>query len=221
MPSAVASKLSVSQRSLPASPASAPPVPQIEADRRRHVRFEVNLLGRFMRADKQEFPCRITSISVGDASFMSPTTVEMDERIVAYMDQIGGIEGTVTRVEGELFVLRISATQHKREKLAGHITWLINRGELEGMDARRSGHERLAIGNKGSILHLGADHAVEVSIIDVSISGASVQIADRPPLGTPVTLGKLRALVVRHHADGIGLQFLDIQNPEALRRSFG
>jgi hypothetical protein len=113
--------------------------PQIEADRRRHVRFEVNLLGRFMRADKNEYPCRAISISVGDAAFMSPVTVTTGERVVAYLDSIGGIEGVVTRVIDGGFAVKISATQHKREKLAAQITWLINRAELDGMEARRTG----------------------------------------------------------------------------------
>jgi hypothetical protein len=33
-------------------------------------------------------------------------------------------------------------------------------------------------------------------------------------------LGKLRARVARHHESGIGVQFIDIQNPAALRRYF-
>jgi PilZ domain len=195
--------------------------PQIEADRRRHVRFEVNLLGRFMRADKNEYPCRAISISVGDAAFMSPVTVTTGERVVAYLDSIGGIEGVVTRVIDGGFAVKISATQHKREKLAAQITWLINRAELDGMEARRSGHERIASGNKTSILRLPNDEEFDVQLQDVSISGASVVLSDRPAIGTEVSLGKLRARVMRHHADGIGVQFLDIQNPEALRRSFG
>jgi PilZ domain len=195
--------------------------PQLDADRRRHVRFEVSLLGRFMRPDRQEFPCRAISLSVGDAHFMSPVPVPVGERIVAYLDEIGGIEGTVTRVEDGAFALRINASQHKREKLAAQITWLINRSELEGIDARRAGHERIASSDKRTMLRLPDDQEIEVRLQDVSISGASILIASRPPLGAVVSLGKLRARVVRHHAEGVGVQFLDIQNPDALRRYFG
>lgn len=34
-------------------------------------------------------------------------------------------------------------------------------------------------------------------------------------------LGKLRAGVMRQHAQDFGVQFIDIQNPAALRRYFG
>jgi PilZ domain len=197
------------------------PTPQIAADRRRHARFEVNLAGRFMRADKQDHACHVTSISVGGAVFNTPVAVSEGERIVAYLDNIGGIEGVVARTSQDGFALRIAATQHKREKIAAQITWLINRCELEGMDARRPGHERITSTEKKTILRMYSGEEVEVRLQELSISGASVLVANRPPLGTEVTIGKLRALVARHHAEGVGVQFVDIQNPEALRRTFG
>ena len=40
-------------------------------------------------------------------------------------------------------------------------------------------------------------------------------------IGQTVTLGKLRARVVRHHDNGIAVEFVDIQNPQALRKYFG
>jgi hypothetical protein len=55
-------------------------------------------------------------------------------------------------------------------------------------------------------------------VLDVSISGASVGTEVRPPVGSEVVLGRLRARVVRHHSEGLGLEFLDTQNPDAVRR---
>ena len=69
--------------------------PRLVADRRRHKRVNITLLGRFMRANKQEYPCKLIDISVGGTAMMSPVAVEDGERIVAYFDHIGGIEGTV------------------------------------------------------------------------------------------------------------------------------
>ena len=50
----------------------------------------------------------------------------------------------------------------------------------------------------------------------MSISGAAVKIDVRPALGTEVTLGRMRARVVRHFPEGIAVQFADIQNSRAL-----
>ncbi len=189
-------------------------------DQRRHIRFPLNLLGRFMRANKQEYPCRLHDISVGGLAVMSPVDVDAAERIIVYLDQLGGIEGTVVREFAGGFALKVNATPYKREKLAAQITWLLNRPTIDGPDSRRVGHERIAAVNKTSLLRLPDGTEVEVSIQDVSISGASIITTARLPNGSEVSLGKLRALVVRQHALGVGLQFVDIQNPDALRRYF-
>lgn len=191
---------------------------RIVPDRRRHKRVPLTLLGRFMRPNKQEHPCRLQDISVGGAAILAPVAVEDGERIIAYFDHLGGLEGTVVRSFEGGFGMKLSATIHKREKLAAQLTWLINRGELSSEDERR--HERIVPKNGSSFLKIAEGHIMPCRVLDVSISGASIGTEARPPLGQEVTLGRLRAIVVRYHEQGIGVQFVDIQNPNALRRDF-
>lgn len=191
---------------------------KITPDRRRHKRVNLTLLGRFMRADKQEFPCKLIDISVGGAAILSPAPVEHNERIIAYFDQIGGLEGNVVRSNDRGFAIQFIATRYKREKLAAQLTYLLNRKELGPHDERR--HDRIAPDNGASTLKLAEGVTVRVQVLDVSVSGASVGTEARPPLGHEVLLGKLRAKVVRHHDQGIGVQFLDTQDIKAVRQHF-
>lgn len=192
---------------------------RIEPDRRRHRRVALTLLGRFMRSTKQEYPCKLIDISVGGAALMSPVPVEDGETIVVYLDQLGGLEGVVVRQFPGGFALKLSATQHRREKLAAQITWLLNRHELDPAEARR--HERVVPRNPSSSLSLADGTTQTCHVIDVSISGASIATDLRPDLGTEVWLGKLRSRVVRWHEQGFAVRFMDIQQPTALRRYFG
>ncbi len=176
------------------------------------------LLGRFMRASRHEYPCRLIDVSVGGAAVVSPVTVTEGERIVAYFDQLGGLEGHVARVFDGGFALKFQITAHKREKLAAQLTWMLNKDVSAGLDQRR--HERIAVADKTSTLQLDTGATLECAVIDVSLSGASLATDIRPAIGTEVTVGKLRGRVMRHHENGIGVQFLDIQEPEALRRHF-
>ncbi|MEE9590534.1 MAG: PilZ domain-containing protein [Hyphomicrobiaceae bacterium] len=192
---------------------------RVVPDRRRYKRISVNLLGRFMRENKEEYPCRLVDVSVGGGAFQSPEIVDEGERIVAYFDEIGRLEGRVTRrIEGG-FAIEIQATQYKREKIAAQLTWLANRNILGLPDDRR--HERIVPKVRESVLKLPNGALLQCRVLDVSVSGASVAAAMRPELGTDVLLGRLRARVVRHHDQGIGLEFTDIQQPNALRRHFG
>jgi hypothetical protein len=201
------------QRSAPS------PDAQPVSDPHRYKRFELALLGRFMRANKQEYPCKLNDISVVEASVNAPVEVEAGERIIAYFDEIGGIEGTVVRVFEGGFSMGLKATQHKRDKLAAQITWLINKDAMGPGDGRR--HERVGVANKSSTLRFPGGVAVDCRVLDISLSGASIGTEARPSIGSEVTLGKLRCRVMRYHERGIGVQFLDIPDPEALRRYFG
>ncbi len=188
-------------------------------ERRRNKRVRLNLLGRFMRSNKQEYPCQLMDISVGGASLLAPCPVDEGEWVVAYLDQIGRVEGRVVRRFDCGFAMAFKATRHKREKLAAQLTWLINRDTLDMPDGRR--FERILPQNSVSELRLPDERILPCRVIDVSIGGALVAVRERPPIGTPVHLGKLRANVIRHDDYGVALQFSDIQNPAALRRHFG
>lgn len=208
----------MSLQSASTSAQSSTVVQRAPADRRRYKRVPLTLLGRFMRSNKQEYPCRLHDISVGGAAIMAPVEVEEGERIVTYFDQLGGLEGVVARIFEGGFAVQFNATQHKREKLVAQLTWLVNRSELTPEDERK--HERIVPKNKQSMLKLDEGIVVPCQILDVSISGASIGTEARPPIGNEIMLGKLRGVVVRHHTHGIGVRFADIQNPAALRRYF-
>lgn len=189
--------------------------PGSAVDRRRHRRVAVMLLGRFMRANKQEFPCKLVDVSVGGAAIHTPVEVDIGERILATFDNLGAIEGHVVRTFAGGFAIELQATQYKRDKLAAQITWLMNRHELgEAAEVRR--HERNAIANskKETTMRLDEGVNVPVNIIDFSISGASVATTARPPIGHHIQLGKIKARVVRHHTEGIGVEFLTVQSKD-------
>ncbi len=192
---------------------------RVTPDRRRHKRVAVALLGRFMLANKQEYPCKLVDVSVGGAAMMSPVDVAEGERIVAYFDQIGGLEGTVTRVFEGGFAMALIATQHKREKLAAQLMLIINTDGNAAVGDRR--HQRIIPREPKSNLQLADGTIAACEVLDVSISGASIATPMRPVMGDEVVLGKLRGRVVRHHERGFAIEFMDIQNPTALRRYFG
>lgn len=194
-------------------------IPNEKADRRRHKRVDLQCLGRFMRQDRTEYTCKLINISVGGAALHSPQSVDIGEHVVAYFDEIGRIDGPVVRLVDGGFAMQIQATQHRREKLAAQLTWLINRKTLGIPDSRR--HDRIEPKKIDCYLVLPNGSQVYCRILDISVSGASLYTEHPPAIGTDVTIGKLRAKIVRHHEHGVGVQFLDIQHPLALRKHFG
>ena len=192
---------------------------RVLADKRRHKRVPLSLSGRFMRQDKQEYACQLVNISAGGGVVVSDARPVEGERIVASFEHIGMLDGTIIRQTENGFAFRIMATKHKREKMIAQLMWLMNRNELDSAEERR--HERITPPNSLAMIQFGDSPAMTCRLIDISISGASISSTLRPPLGTGVTLGKLRARVVRHHGQGFGVEFTDLQNSAALRKHFG
>jgi hypothetical protein len=194
--------------------------PKIVEDRRQYRRVNVRIFGRFMREDKQEFPCRVINMSAGGMAMLAPVACQKDERIVAYLDNFGRIEGTVVRCFEGGFAIEITASAVRREKIANLLTWAVNQENL-GLDSTTRAHERRIPSKPESKLIMPDGETLECRVIDVSLSGASVEIKRKPPIGTVVMLGRMRGTVVRQHATGVGIQFASVQNPDSIAQSFG
>lgn len=196
-------------------------VPTLQPDRRRHRRIQLPLAGRFMRADGDEFPCRMKDISVGATALIADGKVQPGETIVAYMEEIGRLEGPVFRTTPDGFIVTLRQTPRGRERLAAQLMWLMNRDELDSLDRRRPGHSRVTIGTKESVLVLRDGRTFPCTVIDLSISGASIETSVRPDIGSFLHLGHLDCQVVRYHDTGIAVAFSQIQEAADLSSLFG
>ena len=194
-----------------------PSLRSLSAERRRFQRVKVNLLGRYMLADRREFPCQVVNMSPGGMAVIAPVSGAPGERIIAYVDHLGRLEGHVARVFQNGFAMTISSTTRKRDKLAAQLTWLANRQILSLPEDRR--HGRIVPRNPVGRLIMPNGLNVSCRIIDVSQSGAGIATDQRPPIGALVTLGKVQGRVVRHIEDGFAVEFTRLQHPDSLEEN--
>ncbi len=190
-------------------------VPRAE-ERRRHQRVKVNLLGRYMLADRRDFPCQVVDMSPGGMALITPVVGAPGERVIAYVDHLGRLEGKIARLIDNGFAMTISATSRKRDKLAAQLTWLANRQILNLPEDRR--HGRFTPRNTMARLILPNGTNVTCRVIDLSASGTAVAIAPelRPDVGAAITIGKTTGRVVRHIDDGFAIEFTRLQHPDSV-----
>jgi hypothetical protein len=187
-----------------------PSLRTLSEERRRFQRVSVNLLGRYMLADRREFPCQVVNMSPGGMALIAPVPGAQGERIIAYVDHLGRLEGRITRSLPNGFAMTIAATPRKRDKLAAQLTWLANRHILDLPEDRR--HGRIVPRNPMAQVIMPNGVNLTCRIIDVSQSGAGIATDERPPIGTLVTLGKVQGRVVRHIEDGFAVEFTRLQH---------
>ena len=197
-----------------ALPLTKPRMLPLAEERRRHQRVKVNLLGRYMLADRREYPCQVIDMSPGGMAVIAPVSGNPGERVIAYVDHLGRLEGQISRVFENGFAMTISATLRKRDKLAAQLTWLANRHILNLPEDRR--HGRFTPRNPLARLILPNGTNVACRIIDLSESGAAIAISPemRPAVGAIVTVGKTQGRVVRHIDEGFAIEFTRLQHPD-------
>src|SRR5262245_53863738 len=203
--------MALAQRSVSVAP--------VREERRRFQRVKVHLLGRYMLPDRREFPCQIINMSPGGLALLAPGIGNVGDRVIAYLDHIGRVEGKITRIIDNGFAMTVGATARKRDKLAAQLTWLANRSILNLPEDRR--HGRIVPRDQNARLTLASGAVVNVRIIDISLSGAGIATAQRPEVGSQIMLGKIPGRVVRQLEEGFAVEFTRLQHPDSLEENAG
>jgi hypothetical protein len=183
-------------------------------DRRRHNRVAVVLRGRYMLADQSEYLCETIDMSPAGVALKAPVTGVLGERVVAYLDQIGRIEGRIARFLPGGFAMTINLPASKLDKIADKLTWLANREALLLPEDRR--HDRIVPRVRQTTLRLIDGSVHPVRLIDISLSGAGVESALALPLGVNVVIGKTHGRVIRNFRGGMAIEFDRVFRPEEL-----
>jgi PilZ domain-containing protein len=111
---------------------------QTDKERRRYPRLPLRLHARYMLEDGSEFSCQTLDVSPMGIAFSARPTGAIGERVVAYVDKLGRIEGAVVRRSVAWFAVEIAATPGKLEKLARKINSLVQREDDGLLDRQPS-----------------------------------------------------------------------------------
>jgi hypothetical protein len=191
-------------------------VAKAKAERRRFVRVPVDLSGRmFIPADGREATCKIVDLSPGGAQLSCEFVPAADTQIVLYIDGFGRFEGTVARPDTDTFGVKFNCSALKRERVAEQLTVYMNRGEVDETVLRR--HDRTTAKGFARFTRANGD-VLACEVVDLSLSGVSLKTDARPPIGEVVLIGQMAGKVVRHHVEGIAIEFVGPPSEKAAER---
>jgi hypothetical protein len=190
----------------------------VAVDRRADIRVITSIPGKYslgsrrdMNGQRREFACRALNMSTRAMLLAAPVAGPRGERVIAYFDKFGQIEGRIVRVlQRGGFVMSITASEDERAKLAAKLAWLEDHKNHDVSETRA--HERVVPRDPYSTLTMSDGQTMTCLVIDMSVSGVAVSAELVPPIGTPVAVGKVVGRVRRHFAEGFAVQFIDLQN---------
>lgn len=194
-------------RTAPSSAEKDTPSPNDAADRRQHARVKIDAPVLIVRQDGAEEPCEIVNISAGGALLASKSPLhappKLGEPVTVKIEGVGEFLAKVVRTAPEGFAVDYRAPRAASAETADALMALLHR-ELNEEDRRDTPRIRYAA-EAEVILSDGSRRAC--ALLDISLTGASVEIDPKPELGAHLTVGRMRARVVRRHATGVGVVF--------------
>jgi len=181
-------------------------VARSQADRRRYVRVRVDLSGRlFLPNDEHEARCKILDMSPGGAQVECEISPGADTVVVLYIDGFGRFEGVVARPGEDSFGVRFNCSALKRERIAEQLTLHLNKTLVDDSVLRR--HDRSQTKGLARYTRANGD-IIACEVVDLSLGGVSLKTDNRPPIGEFVLIGQMAGRIVRHHEDGIAIEFV-------------
>ncbi len=187
------------------------------ADRRADERIYVSLPGRYtlaehgkVRGGSAQFACRAVNISTHGIAVAAPVTGREGVAVLANIEQLGRLKGSIVRVFKLGFAMTIEASDQEREVLATKIDWIKRNRDFEIIDNRV--HARFVPQHPFSLLTHADGSAVPCFVIDISVGGAAVSAEIMPSVGTVLAVGSVVGRVVRLFTGGFAVQFIALQD---------
>ncbi len=205
----------VAEKSAPEADQNAKHIP-LWRDQRRFLRVQLSIEARFLLTDQTEHIGSVEDISAGGVALACDVKPEVNDKIIVYIDQMGGYEGRVVRQTDAGFSVEFACSPAKRERTVNQLTWISNKPTGTSIDDRQHSRESVS---QNSFLHRTDGAQIKCSIVDMSVGGMAINIADKPPIGEIIMIGRMEGRVVRHFAEGVGIEFLNVpQNKRALNQ---
>lgn len=161
---------------------------------------------RIVLPEGAERQCQVTAIDPDSALFLCPERPDPGTPVIAYIEEIGRVDGTAGEPAPEGFWVGFSFPEDRRARFVRHLRWLVRRER--GLAAAERRHTRYEPRNKAARFALPGGREQSCEVIDISLSGAGLRSRVKPSIGSPVALGRMKGRVVRHFQDGFAIEFL-------------
>ena len=185
------------------------------------VRTDISLSGRYTLANRRkitgmrrEFDCRTASISSAELALIAPVSGAIGERVIVHFDEFGTLQGQISRLMKDGFVMRLILGRSQSVLLKMRIDWLDKHHNQIVPDVRA--HKRTIPRNPHSTVLLPDGSMRSCLVIDMSVSGVAVCADVDVRIGDVLAVGRVIGRVVRLFPEGFAIQFTDLLDPHAM-----
>ncbi len=179
---------------------------------------DVDLPGRMMLADRNEYECSAYNMSAGEVSIQSEAKPAQGEQVVAYLETVGRVAGRATSINEHGFVMSIIAPSKHRDKLADKLTWLHNLNKSGVVDDRV--YKRFTPVIDHCQISVVTGGVYNCRLIDMSSVGMAINVELKAPVGSLIKFEDASAVVIRNFQGGIALEFVEKPSKSVIQKYF-
>jgi len=166
--------------------------------------------------NRRKFACRVIGFSPEEITLFAPVDGAIGERVLTYSAEFGNLQGRISRKFDRGFAVNLAGTPEDRarrmEKLENYE--MIKNHEV----IDRRANKRIIPKSPHSTLVLADGSQIGCFVINISVSGAAVCADLEPAIGTPLSVGTMVGIVVRHLADGFAIRFIETHDLDDLEQ---
>ncbi len=165
---------------------------------------ELRVDGRVLLADGSEHHCYVRFDTTDTATVFAAADPKVLEQVTFRLQGVGGMTAVVTEARRAGFVVHIDVNNERAKRIAARLAWL--RAQAGGAKERRS-DARLVPRQQSVAVVLPDGSSHIANILDLSRSGASLDLGARLEAGMRILVGRRYADVVRRTATGVAVMF--------------
>lgn len=176
-------------------------------ERRSTKRSAVALTGNlFYPEQSREIACIVKDISPSGAGLICDCGLQPGSKIVLYVTALGRFEGQIVMHKAGHVSIHFEHSERMQKKIAEKIFLFLEGGSDDEARLRTAPRVR-EVSMRTFTRRDGG--VVDCDVADISLTGASLKTDVRPPIGEIIHIGRSTGRIVRHHDEGIAIEFLD------------
>ncbi|MEX0645830.1 MAG: PilZ domain-containing protein [Parvularculaceae bacterium] len=189
----------------------------MDENKRAFKRRPIELGVRFISREDLETTGTVIDISEGGLAMHTDAAASIGDTIIAYPEGLGRLTGAVVRKFDGGIAIQFELSETQRVYLTKRIDSAVKGVPYIRLLERRA-HKRLALNLESEARLIASGETFKCEVVDISESGASINAAERPPIGEAIQIGTLKGLICRHTDEGFAIDFApvgDVQKKSA------
>ena len=177
-----------------------------KTEERRFQRIRIDLPVTVTINNTDEYEGRLINMSPGNLAVQVETNAIVGDAGVVRIKGLDVIEGTVARTFPDGFALSFRLSKKRRAIITEKLMLHANQQFSHGLEDRRRSprhHE----GGARTVCRLDDGSSLFVKVLDRSVEAVRVDAARRPPIGSPIHVGRQHGVVTRHTPRGFVVVF--------------